>query len=162
MARGCLWLSINAKQSTSWGKEDISLFISLISFFLSFFCRAYINFESRGEEGGPRRKEEQMKSIFRMLETSGFIFQGPERKLQNGQNSYVLIYFIIREAEWLREKPLVVDMRLEMGREGRLLTGPRLIDISLNGIHKRWVLFQIKHNWRASLIGWIDGGRKNL
>lgn len=33
MARGCLCLSINAKQTTSLGKEDISLFISLPFFF---------------------------------------------------------------------------------------------------------------------------------
>lgn len=49
MARGCLCLSINAKQTTSLGKEDISLFISLPSLFFVLFRGAYINFESRGE-----------------------------------------------------------------------------------------------------------------
>ena len=52
MARGCLCLSINAKQTTSLGKEDISLFISFLSFFLFFSSWAHINFESRGEEKG--------------------------------------------------------------------------------------------------------------
>lgn len=53
MARGCLCLSINAKQTTSLGKEDISLFISL----LSFFSWAYINFESREEAEGVQKNE---------------------------------------------------------------------------------------------------------
>lgn len=96
MARGCLCLSINAKQTTSLGKEDISLFISLPSFlfFSFFFFRAYINFESRGEaerlhrararnrerQTGLEKKgrEGQMKSIFRTPETSGFIFGDPK------------------------------------------------------------------------------------
>lgn len=59
MARGCLWLSINAKQTTSLGKEDISLFISF-----SFFFGGYINFESREEErgGGAEKESEQAKN----------------------------------------------------------------------------------------------------
>lgn len=63
-------------------------------FFPSFFFRAYINFESRGEaerlhrararnrerQTGLEKKgrEGQMKSIFRTPETSGFIFGDPK------------------------------------------------------------------------------------
>ena len=91
MARGCLCLSINAKQTTSLGKEDISLFISLPSFFFSGLT-LILKAEGRQSESKKQRKtqtgaekkakEGQMKSIFRMPETSGFIFGDPERKLQ--------------------------------------------------------------------------------
>lgn len=51
--------------------------------FFFFFGRLTLNLKEEGRQGGQgKRKEEQMKSIFRMLETSGFIFRGPERKLQ--------------------------------------------------------------------------------
>lgn len=67
MARGCLCLSINAKQTTSLGKEDISLFISFLSLSLSLFFWAYINFESKGERqrgcntGRERHRQGQRK-----------------------------------------------------------------------------------------------------
>lgn len=55
MARGCLCLSINAKQTTSLGKEDISLFISLPSFFsgLTLILKA----EGRQRGYGEREQE---------------------------------------------------------------------------------------------------------
>lgn len=91
MARGCLCLSINAKQTTSLGKEDISLFISFLSLSLSLsFSGLTLILKAegsgrggvtqdekdtgRGREREKKGREEQMKSIFEMPETSGFIF----------------------------------------------------------------------------------------
>lgn len=62
MARGCLCLSINAKQTTSLGKEDISLFISLPSFFFSW---AYINFESRGEAESTENESKKQRKTWK-------------------------------------------------------------------------------------------------
>lgn len=98
MARGCLCLSINAKQTTSLGKEDISLFISLPSLFFFFFGGLHSFWKQRGgretqtgvEETG---KEGQMKSISGMPETSGFIFGDPERKLQIDKT--LMFWFIL-------------------------------------------------------------------
>lgn len=39
-----------------------------------------------------------MKSILSMPETSGFIFEAKKKEIARRQNSYVLIYFIIRRA----------------------------------------------------------------
>lgn len=55
MARGCLCLSINAKQTTSLGKEDISLFIS----FLSFFSGLTLILKAEGRQRGYRERERE-------------------------------------------------------------------------------------------------------
>lgn len=57
MARGCLCLSINAKQTTSLGKEDISLFISLPSFL--FFSGLTLILKAEGRQGGCTEREHE-------------------------------------------------------------------------------------------------------
>lgn len=61
MARGCLCLSINAKQTTSLGKEDISLFISLPSFFffLLFFSGLTLILKAEGRQRGCTEREHE-------------------------------------------------------------------------------------------------------
>lgn len=86
MARGCLCLSINAKQTTSLGKEDISLFISLPSLFFVLFRGLTLILKAEGRQrdtdrGGRDRKRRADEKHLRD-ETSGFIFGDPERKLQ--------------------------------------------------------------------------------
>lgn len=59
MARGCLCLSINAKQTTSLGKEDISLFISLPSFFFFFFPGLTLILKAEGRQRGYSEREQE-------------------------------------------------------------------------------------------------------
>lgn len=100
MARGCLCLSINAKQTTSLGKEDISLFISFLSLSLSlFFSGLTLILKAEGSgrggvtqdekdtgRGREREKERKRGADEKHLRDAGNIWfhirDRPERKLQ--------------------------------------------------------------------------------
>lgn len=100
MARGCLCLSINAKQTTSLGKEDISLFISLPSLFFVLFRGLTLILKAEGRQrdtdrGGRDRKRRADEKHLRDAGNIWFHIRRPREEIANRQNSYVLIYFII-------------------------------------------------------------------
>lgn len=69
----------------------------LLCFF--FFLKLHLFWKQHKRKEGENLRRKKMKSILSMPETSGFIFEAWKKKeIARRQNSYVLIYFIIRRA----------------------------------------------------------------